>query len=249
MIDAWMKMWTDVTEQMVANLTDTVKTVVPTLPMTPQMMTPDVVMPAAAPLLMPTIMGAAAANAAIATWAGFWMGAPLAGAAALGILTSGTSAPVARTSSTTPKLTKPVVKRASPKVALKTAVKTSAKKAVKTATIVKAASGKPVATKTDAKKVEAAKPVTKTARATKLNDRPMGLDAPKGGKADDLKRISGLGPKLESVLNDLGIYHFEQIAGWTPKQIAWVDDYLRFKGRIKRDRWIAQVKTFLKETA
>jgi NADH-quinone oxidoreductase subunit E len=85
--------------------------------------------------------------------------------------------------------------------------------------------------------------------APKLGDRPAGLAAPKGGKADDLKRIAGVGPKLESVLNDLGIYHFDQIAAWTKKETAWVDTYLRFKGRIERDGWIAQAKAFAREAA
>ena len=57
---------------------------------------------------------------------------------------------------------------------------------------------------------------------------------------DDLKRISGVGPKLESVLNGLGVWTFAQIAAWKPEEVAWVDDYLSFKGRIARDGWIEQ---------
>jgi NADH-quinone oxidoreductase subunit E len=75
--------------------------------------------------------------------------------------------------------------------------------------------------------------------------RPMALDAPKHGKADDLKLISGVGPKLEVVLNDLGIYHFDQIASWTKSEIGWVDDYLKFSGRIERDDWVAQAKALV----
>jgi len=69
-----------------------------------------------------------------------------------------------------------------------------------------------------------------------------GLDAAIGGKADDLKIISGIGPKLEQTLNGLGIFHFEQIAGWGAKDVSEVDDLLSFKGRIERDDWIAQAK-------
>ncbi len=69
------------------------------------------------------------------------------------------------------------------------------------------------------------------------------LDAPDGGKGDDLKRISGVGPKLEKTLNALGVYHYRQIAAWTAEDIAWVDDNLKFKGRIERDDWIGQAKT------
>jgi NADH-quinone oxidoreductase subunit E len=57
---------------------------------------------------------------------------------------------------------------------------------------------------------------------------------------DDLKLISGVGPKIEKTLHSLGIYTFAQVAAWKPVEIAWVDDYLNFKGRITRDSWIAQ---------
>jgi NADH-quinone oxidoreductase subunit E len=69
---------------------------------------------------------------------------------------------------------------------------------------------------------------------------PEILSAARDGGADDLKRISGVGPKLEGVLNDLGFYHFDQIAAWGPAEIAWVDARLKFKGRIERDNWVAQ---------
>ena len=65
--------------------------------------------------------------------------------------------------------------------------------------------------------------------------------APDGG-ADNLKEISGVGPKLEATLNDLGIYTFAQIAGWTDAHVAWVDARLKFKGRIARDDWIGQAR-------
>ncbi|CUX82226.1 MAG: NADH-quinone oxidoreductase subunit NuoE [Roseibaca calidilacus] len=62
------------------------------------------------------------------------------------------------------------------------------------------------------------------------------------GTPDDLKKIKGVGPKLEGVLNELGVWHFWQIARWTEAEIAWVDTRLKFKGRIERDEWIAQAK-------
>ena len=73
--------------------------------------------------------------------------------------------------------------------------------------------------------------------------KPAGLTAPKGGKADDLKLILGIGPKLEALCHRLGFYHFEQIAHWTEGEIAWVDDNLEgFKGRVTRDKWVVQAK-------
>lgn len=69
---------------------------------------------------------------------------------------------------------------------------------------------------------------------------PQVLDAPRGGTADDLKLLKGVGPKLETTLNELGIYHYDQIAAWTAAEVAWVDSRLKFKGRIERDGWIEQ---------
>lgn len=76
--------------------------------------------------------------------------------------------------------------------------------------------------------------------ATGKMERPKGLSAARGGKADDLQRISGIGPKNEAILHNLGFFHFDQIAEWTATQVAWVDDHLRFGGRIKREEWIKQ---------
>ncbi|KPP87109.1 MAG: NADH-quinone oxidoreductase subunit NuoE [Rhodobacteraceae bacterium HLUCCA08] len=70
---------------------------------------------------------------------------------------------------------------------------------------------------------------------------PERLDAPQGA-ADDLKRISGVGPKLEALLNEMGFWHFHQIAAWGAQEIAWVDARLKFKGRIERDDWVAQAR-------
>ncbi|WP_170325674.1 NADH-quinone oxidoreductase subunit NuoE [Ruegeria arenilitoris] len=71
-------------------------------------------------------------------------------------------------------------------------------------------------------------------------DQPETLTAARDGKADDLKLLKGVGPKLEETLNELGFYHYDQIAAWTPEQVAWVDARLKFKGRIERDGWIDQ---------
>lgn len=70
------------------------------------------------------------------------------------------------------------------------------------------------------------------------------LDAP-DGEQDNLKEISGVGPVLEKTLNDLGIYHFRQIAAFTQKDIDAVENETNFPGRIKRDDWVAQAKQFV----
>ncbi|QND63997.1 NADH-ubiquinone dehydrogenase [Mesorhizobium loti] len=67
---------------------------------------------------------------------------------------------------------------------------------------------------------------------------PNAMEKP--AKPADLKAISGIGPKLEKVLNGLGIWTYTQIAAWTPQEVAWVEDYLSLTGRIGRDDWTAQ---------
>ncbi len=73
--------------------------------------------------------------------------------------------------------------------------------------------------------------------------KPSTLDAPRAGGADDLKKIKGVGPKMEKLCNKLGFWHFDQIAAWTTDEVAWVDANLEgFKGRVSRDDWVAQAK-------
>ena len=73
--------------------------------------------------------------------------------------------------------------------------------------------------------------------------KPATLTAARGGKADNLKEIKGVGPKLEKMLNGMGFYHFDQIAAWTAAELAWVDENLSgFKGRASRDNWVDQAK-------
>ncbi|MEM9045796.1 MAG: NADH-quinone oxidoreductase subunit NuoE [Pseudomonadota bacterium] len=75
-----------------------------------------------------------------------------------------------------------------------------------------------------------------------LSEKPEMLVEARGGDADDLKKIKGVGPKLEAKLHSLGVFHYDQIASWTATEIAWVDNELSFKGRIERDDWISQAK-------
>jgi len=86
---------------------------------------------------------------------------------------------------------------------------------------------------------------TKPVTAKADGNRPERIKKPRN--PDDLKRISGVGPKLEGTLNKLGIYSFEQIASWKKAERQWVDEYLRFKGRIERDEWVKQAKALARE--
>jgi predicted flap endonuclease-1-like 5' DNA nuclease len=84
----------------------------------------------------------------------------------------------------------------------------------------------------------AASPATSTQHP---GARPQGIAAPEG-HADDLKLIKGVGPKNEKISNALGIYHFRQIANWTPEEAIWVGHHMAFPGRIEREHWIPQAK-------
>ncbi|WP_199556220.1 hypothetical protein [Sandaracinobacteroides hominis] len=68
------------------------------------------------------------------------------------------------------------------------------------------------------------------------------LAAPDGA-ADDLSKIKGIGPKLSARLGELGVFHYRQIANWTPAQLAEVDAQLgTFAGRPERDQWQSQAR-------
>ena len=68
------------------------------------------------------------------------------------------------------------------------------------------------------------------------------LAAPRGGRADDLLVIKGIGPVNKRKLNEHGIFHFDQIAAWTRTDIETAEAYLEFDGRIDREDWIGQAK-------
>lgn len=67
--------------------------------------------------------------------------------------------------------------------------------------------------------------------------------APALGAPDNLMALKGIGPKLNLMLGDLGVSRFDQIAAWTPADIAEVDQHLgAFSGRIERDNWVDQAQ-------
>jgi peptide/nickel transport system ATP-binding protein len=95
---------------------------------------------------------------------------------------------------------------------------------------------------------EPAHPYAEAAPAIALSpedrNRPAGIPRPE--QPDDLKLISGIGPKIEAILNGLGIYTYAQIAGWKKAEREWVDGFLKFRGRIDRDDWVKQAKALRK---
>jgi predicted flap endonuclease-1-like 5' DNA nuclease len=72
--------------------------------------------------------------------------------------------------------------------------------------------------------------------------RPSGLSAPRAGGRDDLKVIYGIGPRIERGLHALGIYHYDQIAGWDRRTVVWVENHFSLRGKVTRERWVQQAR-------
>ena len=65
-------------------------------------------------------------------------------------------------------------------------------------------------------------------------------------KADDLKEINGVGPKMEEALNSIGIYTFLQVSKMTKKEYDLIDEITGlFPGRGERDDWSGQAKKLI----
>ncbi|MBP0615039.1 NADH-quinone oxidoreductase subunit NuoE [Jiella mangrovi] len=78
---------------------------------------------------------------------------------------------------------------------------------------------------------------------TAPGERPADLLSAPEGEKDDLKQIRGIGPVIEGKLNELGVFHFWQIAKWREVELIWIDDFLNFKGRAVREDWTGQAKS------
>lgn len=121
--------------------------------------------------------------------------------------------------------------------------KAAADKKVKAAADKKAKAAKAKADKTAAAKAGEDFDGDDVREAADEGTKPATLAAAREGGADDLKRIKGIGPKLEKLCNTMGFFHFDQIAAWTPDEMEWVNANLEgFKGRATRDKWIDQAK-------
>ena len=108
------------------------------------------------------------------------------------------------------------------------------------------------------KKAKASLPKTSTVSVEEIQTKLLNVPTPavaiaqtpatiSSAVVDDLKRISGIGPKLEQVLNGMGIRTYAQIAAWKVEDVAKVDDELKFGGRISRDNWVSQANKLAAE--
>lgn len=99
----------------------------------------------------------------------------------------------------------------------------------------------PVVAPKPAPATTAAEPAARSLPKSKISaPKPPTLTEPRAGGPDNLKQIKGIGPKIEASLQQLGIFHLDQIAGWSRANADWVDAQLSFKGRVRRERWVEQ---------
>jgi len=84
---------------------------------------------------------------------------------------------------------------------------------------------------------------SKPKKKAKSKPKVLYTDGPTDGTPDDLKVISGIGPKFEGDLNSKGIYYYRQIANWKAADVKMVEGVIdSFPGRIQRDEWVKQAK-------
>ncbi|CAA6810168.1 MAG: NADH-ubiquinone oxidoreductase chain E (EC [uncultured Campylobacterales bacterium] len=82
----------------------------------------------------------------------------------------------------------------------------------------------------------------KNTTGVSIGSKPKFLLSPRRGGKDNLSKIKGIGVKIEGILNDLGIYHFDQIASWNKEETSWIDNNVAFPGRVQREQWVEQAK-------
>jgi predicted flap endonuclease-1-like 5' DNA nuclease len=80
-------------------------------------------------------------------------------------------------------------------------------------------------------------------KAPATEAKPQGLPSPRNGAPDDLSKIKGVGPKSREKLHALGVFHYDQIAAWTPAEARWIGAALGVPGRVERNGWVAQAKS------
>lgn len=77
-------------------------------------------------------------------------------------------------------------------------------------------------------------------------NRPPLLKTARRGKPDNLTAIDGVGNVIQSKLFELGVFHYDQIAGWTAEQATWVSEEIGFPGRVHRENWSRQAAALVK---
>lgn len=146
----------------------------------------------------------------------------------------------------------PSAKPSAPAALVSTPATAKSAPAAKPAAPAKPAAAKPAAAKPAAAKSAAAKPAASKPAAAKASAAPKPAAsrpaeapkeaAPTAAKADNLRRLIGIGPVNDKLLKGLGVTTYAQIAAWTAADVKRIEDTLNFDGRIAREKWIEQAK-------
>ncbi len=76
-----------------------------------------------------------------------------------------------------------------------------------------------------------------------IYNKPLIRSSPRPAGKDNLKEITAIDIALEKKLNELGIYHFDQISKWSPKNCNWVEEFFVLEdNQIKENNWIEEAK-------
>lgn len=75
-----------------------------------------------------------------------------------------------------------------------------------------------------------------------VDNKPLILSSPRQAGKDNLKKIKGINSKIEKDLNNIGIFHFDQIAKWTSKNADWIEEFLQLPGCVKKYQWVDQAR-------
>jgi predicted flap endonuclease-1-like 5' DNA nuclease len=78
-----------------------------------------------------------------------------------------------------------------------------------------------------------------------IDFKPLILTTPKLSGKDSLIKIKGIDERIENALNNLGIYHFDQISKWSNKNCEWVEEFLLLPGIARSNKWVEQAKILL----
>ena len=73
------------------------------------------------------------------------------------------------------------------------------------------------------------------------------LTSARHGAPDDLTLIEGVSPLQQTTLNAIGVFHFDQIAAWTPENVAWIERYFRLRGRVTNEAWVEQAEDLARD--
>ncbi len=88
---------------------------------------------------------------------------------------------------------------------------------------------------------------TAPVRPARRGAKPPVLASARNGAPDDLTLIDAISLQQQSTFYSVGVFHFDQIAAWTPDHVAWIDQYLRLGGRIEHEDWVVQADELARE--